>query len=319
MCHLYYHHLWDEISASIDKIKISKKVYVNLTDDKPQNDIINKIKNKFADATILVSRNQGKDIGGNLRLIGRWLEDDSPGDLMILCHSKNKNNDWRKELLSGLFNNYTPFLFKNSKVGMAGHKKWVYHRSSDVNSRYYNNYCMRFGLDGSNMHFIAGTMFCVRSSIFKDFFSRFSPIDIANELEIGDVGEPSKTHAWERLYGEIVKSAGYLIKPVEYFQDIDTPILNALYSYDEEYYLEKYPDVKRVVTASQFSSGLLHYLKHGIHESRIISKDGELFDEKYYLSHNADVAAAVKRGEFKSGYEHYLRHGHRENRKFISL
>ena len=208
---------------------------------------------------------------------------------------------------------------------MVGHKNWFYRRSGDVNSRFYNNYCMRFELNDTGMNFIAGTMFCVRSSIFKDFFSKFNPIDIANELELGDVHEPSKTHAWERLYGEIVKNAGYLIKPVEYFQNVDNSILK---SYDEEYYLEKYPDVKRVVTNNEFSSGLLHYIRHGMRESRTISKNKEResrtisknkerhFDEKYYLSKNPDVAAAVKRGEFKSGHEHYLRHGHKEHRKF---
>lgn len=310
MCHLYHHHLWGEISESIAKIK-NAMIYVNLTDDKPHDVISTEVKNKFPEAKILVSPNQGKDIGGNLRLIGQWMEDGSPGDLMILCHSKNKNGGWRRELISGLSTNYVPFLFKNSKVGMVGHKNWFYQRSGDVNSRFYNNYCMRFGLNDTGMDFIAGTMFCVRSSIFEEFFSKFNPIDIANELEFGDMNEPSKTHAWERLYGEIVKNAGYLIKPVEYFQDIDTAILN---SYDEEYYLAQYPDVKRVVMANNFSSGLLHYLKHGRHEARMASKNG--FDEKYYLANNSDVAAAVRSGEFKSGHEHYLRHGHKEVRKF---
>jgi lipopolysaccharide biosynthesis protein len=314
MCHLYYHHLWDEISASIAKIKDDKLVYVNLTDDQPNDNIINKIKSKFPNATILVSRNQGKDIGGNLRLVGQWMEDGSPGELMILCHSKTKNTEWRRDLLNGSFNNYATFLFRNSAVGMAGHVRWLFQRGSDVNSRYYNNYCMRFGLKNLDMRFIAGTIFCVRSSIFKDFFSSFNAIELANELEIGDVSEPSKTHAWERLYGEIVRSAGYLIKPVEYFQELDEPILNALRYYDEDYYLEKYPDVKKMVTNTN-SSGLFHYLKYGINESRIISEKIEHFDEKYYLSNNADVAAAVKRGEFKSGREHYLRHGHKEHRK----
>ena len=70
MCHLYHHHLWEEISASISRIKTDKQVYVNVANDRPHEKITKDIKDKFPNAKVLVSPNQGKDIGGNLRLIG---------------------------------------------------------------------------------------------------------------------------------------------------------------------------------------------------------------------------------------------------------
>lgn len=270
MCHLYHHHLWGEISDSISRIKTDKQVYVNLTNDKPYEQITKDIKARFPHAKILVSPNQGKDIGGNLRLIGQWMEDGSPGNIILLCHTKNKNDHWRRELLAPLFTNYIPYLFKNnSTIGMLGHKSWLYHRNDDINSVIYNDYCKRFGFQDTSMHFIAGTMFAVRSDIFKKFFSQFNATALANELEPGDIYEPSKTHAWERLYGGIVRHYNYFIKSIERGDDISNDILQ---SFNEKNYLESNPDVKKAVLANNFSSGLEHYVKHGIKENRIMKQ-----------------------------------------------
>jgi hypothetical protein len=270
LCHLYHHHLWNEISTSISRIKTDKQVYVNLTNDKPYEQISKEIKSKFPNAKISVSPNQGKDIGGNLRLIDKWMGDGSPGELLIVCHGKNRDGGWRKELFAPLFSNYVPYLFKNNtRLGMVGNKRWLYHRSQDVNSNFYNEYCKRFGFSDTSMHFIAGTMFCVRSSIFKEFFSRFNAANIANELEHGDCREPSRTHSWERLYGGIITHSHYLIKPIEYYEDVDLGILQ---SFNEEYYLVNNPDVNNVVLSNDYSSGLIHYIKYGRKEGRLMTK-----------------------------------------------
>lgn len=267
LCHLYHHNLWDEISSSISKIHDNKRIYVNLANDTPSDNITSLIKNKFPNAKVFVNNNQGKDIGGNLRLLDKWLEDGSkPDELLIFCHSKNRDAGWRRELLQPLFSNYTPYLFKkNPNIGMIGNKRWHFHRNHDVNSGIYNNYCKRFGFNDFSMEFIAGTMFCVRASIFERFFLKFNPRQLADELEFGNVGEPSKTHSWERLYGAIVKQSSHMIKPVEYFTDMD---INLLETFDEQNYLEIYPDVKQAVSQNIHSSGLVHYIKHGAKEGR---------------------------------------------------
>lgn len=271
LCHLYHHNLWEEMSNSMTRIQGDKRIYVNLTDNLPTDKITSLIKAKFPLAKILVSSNQGKDIGGNLRLIDKWMEDGPfPDELLILCHSKNRNHNWRVELLQPLFSNYIPYLFRNdSRIGMAGHNKWLYHRTHDVNSGIYNNYCKRFGFGDYNMDFIAGTMFCVRASIFEKFFSKFNARQLANELEFGDVGEPSKTHSWERLYGSIIKHSSHIIKPIEYFLDIDATLLEF---FNETDYLQSYPDVKLAVSQNVHSSGLIHYIKHGVKEGRAFNR-----------------------------------------------
>jgi hypothetical protein len=220
----------------------------------------------------LVSPNQGKDIGGNLRLIGQWVEDGSPGNIMIVCHSKNRDGGWRRELFAPLFTNYMPYLFKSSaSIGMVGARGRLYHRNNDVNSDIYNGYCNRFGFHDKSMHFIAGTMFAVRSSIFKQFFSQFNATALANELEFGEFGEPSKAHSWERLYGAIVNQSRHIIKPVEHCDDVDKDIMA---SFDETFYLENNPDIKRVVMSNDYSSGLLHYIRYGKNEGRLPCKSG---------------------------------------------
>lgn len=82
-------------------------------------------------------------------------------------------------------------------------------------------------------------------------------------------------------------------------------------NFDEEYYLQQYPDVAAAVRRGEFASGLQHYQRHGASERRSPNAN---FNESYYLQQYPDVAAAVSRGEFKSGFEHYQRHGASENR-----
>ena len=262
LCHLYYHHLWEEISESISKIKCGS-LYVNLVDDRANDGMILEIKRKFPNAKILVSSNQGRDIGGYLRLINLWMQDDSPGDLLIMCHSKNRDERWRRELLLPLFHNYVPMLFKCPTIGMVGHKNHILSRGHDVNAQFYNEYCRRFGFKDTHMLFIAGTIFCVCSSIFRDFFNKFNANDLANELEYGNTGEPSKTHAWERLFGAIAKQ-NHTIEPISLTRDIDI-------RFDERSYLANNPDVAKAVIAKVHPSGLMHYVTHGINEKRLVS------------------------------------------------
>lgn len=296
LCHVYYHHLWPEVCDNISKIKDDFRLYVNLVND--SDGISTVIKSRFPDARILVSPNQGKDTGGNLRLIAQWLKDGAPGELIYQCHAKHDTN-WRRELFRVFDNSdYVKYLFKDTRLGMIGDANWLIIRSNDVNTAFYDEYRRQFGMNMSRpMKFFGGTIFCVRASIFKEFFSQFDPIEIANSLEHGNIYEPSKTHAWERLFGGIVMEKGYFIKPYA---------KNLIDLFDEQYYVAAYPDAN--------NAAFDHFIKYGRFQGRRMNK--MLFDENYYLQNNPDVANAVHKGEFKSGYCHFLLNGHAENRKF---
>lgn len=75
--------------------------------------------------------------------------------------------------------------------------------------------------------------------------------------------------------------------------------------YNEQSYLQKYPDVAASVRSRRFSSGLQHYIQFGEAERR----SPGAFNETAYLNINSDVAAAVAAGTFSSGLQHYIQFG----------
>jgi hypothetical protein len=82
--------------------------------------------------------------------------------------------------------------------------------------------------------------------------------------------------------------------------------------FNEEYYLNSYPDVRNAVNVRAISSGLQHFQQFGLAEGRV--NVSPYFDEGLYLRKYPDVAAAVSSGSLKSGLQHYIQNGEVEGR-----
>ena len=82
--------------------------------------------------------------------------------------------------------------------------------------------------------------------------------------------------------------------------------------FNEEFYLQSYPDVKAAVDAGVFPSGLAHFQQFGLAEGRTLV--AENYSESAYLAANPDVAAAVQNNTLGSGLEHYIFLGEAEGR-----
>lgn len=82
--------------------------------------------------------------------------------------------------------------------------------------------------------------------------------------------------------------------------------------FDENFYLNSYPDVKAAVNAKTISSGFAHFQQYGLAEGRI--SVSPFYNEDLYLRKYPDVAAAVKSGSLKSGLQHYIQYGEAEGR-----
>ncbi|MBD2123209.1 hypothetical protein H6F68_20170 [Trichocoleus sp. FACHB-262] len=80
--------------------------------------------------------------------------------------------------------------------------------------------------------------------------------------------------------------------------------------YNEQAYLQRYPDVANAVQSGIFSSGFQHLVQFGLEEGRFAA----LFNEQYYLQKYPDVANAVQTGIFSSGSQHFLQFGFTEGR-----
>lgn len=219
--HLYYFDLCDEILDAMKNIPFQFNLYVNLVENCYNiEEAKNKILNSFQNAHIIVSPNQGMDIGGQLRNMNEWLNNNEEDDYIIFIHTK-KNLEWRKELLSIITpENLSSIILKyfNPKTGMIGIDKW---NLNDKNSKYgapidfCDDYCQRFKLNNminKSFGFIGGTMFWVKANIYKDFFTKNPPLEIVQELEPYSNG--GKIHALERILGYIVLDYGYVIESI---------------------------------------------------------------------------------------------------------
>ena len=88
-------------------------------------------------------------------------------------------------------------------------------------------------------------------------------------------------------------------------------------TFDEAFYLERYPGVAEAVARGEFESGEEHFILFGQAEGRLAVRPNLTiinFDEAFYLERYPGVAEAVARGEFRSGEEHFILFGQAEGR-----
>jgi predicted GH43/DUF377 family glycosyl hydrolase len=83
-------------------------------------------------------------------------------------------------------------------------------------------------------------------------------------------------------------------------------------TFDAEWYLSTYPDVRAAVQAGSIKSALDHYRAFGYFEKRLPSKP--VVDEAWYLKTYPDVAQAIREGRSTSAYDHFVKFGYREGR-----
>lgn len=88
--------------------------------------------------------------------------------------------------------------------------------------------------------------------------------------------------------------------------------------FSENYYLTRYPDVKKAIEKGVYKSAYDHYIQRGKLDKpnrQPLPPVPVEFCEGEYLECNPDVAKAVKEGKFTSGLHHYLLWGWNPNEK----
>lgn len=179
------------------------------------------------------SPNKGKDIGGKLILIDSYLKQACKSEFILLLHDKRspyhtKGKEWSETLLSIATETFVSSAISefrtNPQVGIVANKFSILNElDNSEGSRFYIDSIVikelkkEYAIHPSDLRYVAGCMFWVRSSIFEDFFKEYHPLKIRKTLEQGNVTDedgPKNTHAWERLFSWLVTSRGYKIKGI---------------------------------------------------------------------------------------------------------
>ena len=82
---------------------------------------------------------------------------------------------------------------------------------------------------------------------------------------------------------------------------------------DSDWYLDRYPDVRRAVEDGRYASALDHFVRVGIKQGLLPRRPN--VDESWYRARYSDVDQAIRKGEFESGFEHFVHFGYREDRE----
>jgi len=232
--HIFSPHTLDSLLERIGTFPFGFNLYVNLVEGHSDH-LRQAILDKHPSAAINVSPNQGMDPGGQLRTLHYWLTNGKDEEFLIFIHSKRV--DEYRDLFSRIILPDKAKLamqkFEDPQIGMLGVKEWYlnanlnqeqcaqYGCEYDQSQRYgapiqnCEFYCDWLKLNNfktNSFAFIGGTMFWVRSKIYRDVFKDFPILDLVKELPPFENG--GKTHALERIFGYIVLSAGYRIEGI---------------------------------------------------------------------------------------------------------
>jgi hypothetical protein len=87
-------------------------------------------------------------------------------------------------------------------------------------------------------------------------------------------------------------------------------------AFDEQYYRDRYPDLRRAFESQEIEDLKAHFVNHGFFERRHGSlRQASPVDEKWYLNEYPDVAKGIAEGTVASATAHYMATGRREGRR----
>jgi hypothetical protein len=86
-------------------------------------------------------------------------------------------------------------------------------------------------------------------------------------------------------------------------------------AFDENFYRDRYPDIRNGVASGEIKDLKSHFVNHGFFERRQgCQRQAAPVDEKWYLAEYQDVATGLREGQVSSATSHYLATGRKEGR-----
>lgn len=209
--------LWPEFKGYIDNVISSgykTQLYVSYQKD---HDVLKEMKQRYP-GVITVQTSRGCDIGGFLNMM--HLAKGKGHDYVLFLHTKTDPR-WRRAMTDPIVNSpekihhVCDIFDKNINVGIVGCKKWALNiRTCRYNHPILRQYSEKFGLnyERTHFHFLGGTIFWTRWSIWEKFFEE-KKVDLLAEYELLEPQymknlTPTNMHSWERLFGLVVNYYG---------------------------------------------------------------------------------------------------------------
>jgi lipopolysaccharide biosynthesis protein len=236
LIHIYNQDSWERIFRERLKAirELSPVVLINLCLAHPGNaELISSIRNEFPEAFIITTPNKGRDIGGKLALTDFFIKAELRPEYIVFLHDKQshhwfKGESWRQKLFEiiepGKIKAILEEYRNDPKTGIVGASDFIkdeYDRKTHVfkttNNSKMKELISMYDLKLTDYRFVAGSMFWIRSSIVRKFFSAHPAIRCREILEEGnftDQYEGTYTHSWERIFCFLANDQGYIIKGV---------------------------------------------------------------------------------------------------------
>ena len=220
--HLYYFDLWEEIHGYIRNIPEEFDLYINIVESIWKPEMHDRLRQDFPNASIGISPNRGKDIGGHLASMERV--DFSAYDLFCTIHTKKSphvshliSDRWRQDLFEAILGNpekvqeNLEIMRTDPSVGLIGSRYW---RNIDVlnNADHYDRLLDVFEIKGNarECEYLSGTMMWVRPQIWKTMYDKFKNDDLepgdGKDLNFQKDGQIA--HSLERIIGNLVRHNG---------------------------------------------------------------------------------------------------------------
>jgi lipopolysaccharide biosynthesis protein len=233
-CHLYYPETIYFFLSKLAALKSPKTWFIiNLSSALYYNTHFCDLLTRFLPgATILYTPNQGRDIGGKFAALDVQLRAGIDTDFSLIIHDKVSPHTptgllWRNNLLKIIDPENLPKVFKkleNDDTGVLTALDFIkneYDADKDgfncTSSENLKSYMKKYQLKVTDYNFAAGTIFWIKTSILKKFFSVNTPLAVRQELEKGnalDFDKGTNIHAWERLFSFIAFSQGFKTKGI---------------------------------------------------------------------------------------------------------
>jgi len=109
----------------------------------------------------------------------------------------------------------------------------------------------------------------------------------------------------------LADSSDYVAVDQYFFRDCFRPLIDKI-QLDEQWYLQKYPDVRQAIAKRLVKDAREHFIRFGYFEHRLPYHIR--VQEDWYLEQYPDIKKAIEDKAFKSGQEHFEIVGFREGR-----